>query len=308
MPDDGKAVVRTASVLLLTLFALVALRGVVPGAPPPTPDDDPGGTGSLPAVVIMLAVSMAAILVSVLARSGRPRHPSSASEPPRRDRGDAGAFPWRLLLILAAALLAWLLIVVVLMRWTSTIDPPEPAAPTPARAPDVSAQPGGAAPDRDTGGSVFDLLMGTAVALFALSVVASVATRRRRTAAAPAVLDGPAPSPQPPPGPDLARAAERGLAEVGDRSRDPREAIIACYVAMEQELEKSPGTVPQASDTPSEVLARAVARRAVHADSAAQLVELFEEARFSPHVMNEGHRDDAVRALQVVQRELQGVT
>ena len=56
-----------------------------------------------------------------------------------------------------------------------------------------------------------------------------------------------------------------------------------------------PARLPQDCDTPSEVLARAVDRHALHADSATQLVELFEEARFSPHVMNEGHRDTAVR-------------
>ena len=130
--------------------------------------------------------------------------------------------------------------------------------------------------------------------------------RRGATATAEPVVAG-APRPAPPAGPDLARAAELGLAEIGDRSRDPREAIIACYAAMERELEKSPGTIPQDSDTPSEVLARAVERHALHADSAAQLVDLFEEARFSPHVMNEGHRADAVAALRLVQRELQGV-
>ena len=56
------------------------------------------------------------------------------------------------------------------------------------------------------------------------------------------------------------------------------------------------------------MLARAVEHRALQAHSASELVELFEEARFSPHVMNEGHRADAVRALRVVQRELQGAT
>ncbi|HEY9267681.1 MAG TPA: DUF4129 domain-containing protein, partial [Mycobacterium sp.] len=101
---------------------------------------------------------------------------------------------------------------------------------------------------------------------------------------------------------------ELGLAEIGDRSRDPREAIIACYAAMERELEKSPGTTPQDSDTPAEVLARAVERHALRPDSATELVDLFEEARFSPHVMNEGHRADAVRALRLVQRELQGAS
>ncbi|PRC48471.1 DUF4129 domain-containing protein, partial [Mycobacterium sp. ITM-2017-0098] len=109
-------------------------------------------------------------------------------------------------------------------------------------------------------------------------------------------------------GADLARAAELGLAEMGDLSRDPRAAIIACYLAMERELEKSPGTFPQDSDTPSEVLARAIEQQALPADSATALVDLFEEARFSPHVMNEGHRADAVEALQSVQRQLQGAT
>jgi hypothetical protein len=98
----------------------------------------------------------------------------------------------------------------------------------------------------------------------------------------------------------LARAAEVGLAEIGDLSREPREAIIACYAAMERELTHVPGAVPLDCDTPAEVLARAVDHHALRADSATQLVELFEEARFSPHVMNEGHRDAAVEALRLV--------
>jgi hypothetical protein len=102
----------------------------------------------------------------------------------------------------------------------------------------------------------------------------------------------------------LARAAEVGLAEIGDLSREPREAIIACYAAMERELTRVPGAVPQDFDTPSEVLARAVDRRALRADSATELVELFEEARFSPHVMTEAHRDAAVLVLQRVLAEL----
>ena len=69
---------------------------------------------------------------------------------------------------------------------------------------------------------------------------------------------------------------------------------------MERELDACPGAVPQEFDTPSEVLARAVEHHALRADSATQLVELFEEARFSPHVMNEGHRDVAVRVLRLV--------
>jgi hypothetical protein len=52
------------------------------------------------------------------------------------------------------------------------------------------------------------------------------------------------------------------------------------------------------------VLARAVDHHALAPDSATQLVDLFEEARFSPHVMNEGHRDAAVAVLTQVLGEL----
>ncbi len=310
MPGDDKAVVRTVGVLVLTLFAAIALRGYLPGAPPPAEParSDADGTGSLIAVVVMLAVSLTAIAVSLVARGRAPRPPRAAGESPRPRGGERRAVPWRLLLIAAAALLAWLLLITLLMRWVSPSDAGTAPAPSTTRPDPVTANPTPPEPDSGGGSDVFGLLMGTAIVLFLLSVLATIAGRRRRTAAAPMLTDDAPPSAPPPAGPDLARAAELGLAEVGDLSRDPREAIIACYLAMEQELEKSPGTVPQASDTPSEVLARAVARRAVHADSATQLVDLFEEARFSPHVMTEEHRAEAVDALQVVQRALQGVS
>ena len=57
---------------------------------------------------------------------------------------------------------------------------------------------------------------------------------------------------------------------------------------------------------PTEVLARAVGQRAVSAGNASTLVELFTEARFSRHVMTEGHRDVAEQALRSVLGELRG--
>jgi hypothetical protein len=77
---------------------------------------------------------------------------------------------------------------------------------------------------------------------------------------------------------------------------------------MEEGLANAPGAVPQDSDTPSEVLARAVEHGALRADSATELVDLFAEARFSPHVMSEGHREVAVRVLRLVLAELRSVT
>jgi hypothetical protein len=73
---------------------------------------------------------------------------------------------------------------------------------------------------------------------------------------------------------------------------------------MERELANVPGAAPQDFDTPTEVLVRAVEHQALHVDNAVELVNLFEEARFSPHVMNETHREVAVQVLQLVLADL----
>jgi hypothetical protein len=104
--------------------------------------------------------------------------------------------------------------------------------------------------------------------------------------------------------PALVRAAESGLAEIEDPNHEPRQAIIACYAAMERELSRFPRAIPQDFDTPTEVLARAVEHHALHIDNAVELVNLFEEARFSPHVMDESHRASALRVLRLVLAEL----
>jgi hypothetical protein len=76
---------------------------------------------------------------------------------------------------------------------------------------------------------------------------------------------------------------------------------------MERELAHVPGAVPQDFDTPTEVLARAVENHALHVDNASELVNLFEEARFSPHVMSEAHRMSALHVLQLVLAELRSL-
>lgn len=153
-------------------------------------------------------------------------------------------------------------------------------------------------------------LIAAAVALLLLVIAgAVVAARRRRVGEVPIVAAEPMPPAPPSMGTSesLVRAAEIGLAEIGDRSREPREAIIACYAAMERELAYVPGAIPQDFDTPTEVLARAVENRALHVDNASELVNLFEEARFSPHVMSEAHRESALRVLQLVLAELRSL-
>ncbi len=107
-------------------------------------------------------------------------------------------------------------------------------------------------------------------------------------------------------GPDtsqlLAEELSIGIDELRS-STDPREAVIACYRRMERILVA--GGVPlHDSDTPLEVLGRALHAMDVPEDSARRLTDLFERARFSLHAMDETMRADAVAALEDVRRSL----
>ena len=308
MPGDGRTVARTITVIVLVLLATVALRGYLPGAAQPDEAREPTeGSGSLIAVVAMLVVSMAVIALSLLKRPAPRQAAPTRTDLPSDGRGYG--LPWRPLLLAAAALLIWLALLYLLLRWAAPqpVDPPPPAAGTDTATPTDTAPPEHRDPVPDGGSDMFAILAVTTLVLVVLTVVAAI-RGRRRPPATPTVSTAPEPQPSAPPAdPDLARAAELGLAEIGDLSRDPRQAIIACYAAMERELRKSPGASPQVSDTPTEVLARAIDTQVLRSGSAGELVDLFEEARFSAHVMDEGHRAEAVRALQLVQRELAGV-
>jgi hypothetical protein len=215
---------------------------------------------------------------------------------------------WRFLLITLGVVAAWLLLMVLISRlglfreFGQPVPGTQPsnAPPTTAPAPPPRPEP----PESD--GNVFGYLAAASVAFTLLIAVGTVvASRRRRPVATLYAAAGElAERSSPAATESLARAAELGLAEIGDLSREPRDAIIACYATMERELANVPEAAPRDFDTPTEVLARAVEHHALHADNAAQLVDLFEEARFSPHAMNEGHRDVAVRALRLVHAEL----
>ncbi len=310
MPGIDKAPARVIAVIVLLIVAAAALHGYLPGGEPPPRDRSTGGVGSLFAVVAMLTVSMAIIAIAIITQSRRPSGSPGAGDPPRRLVGERRRLTWRMVLIAVGVLVVWLLLLALMSRLNIQLgieQPPSDASTPPSGVPrPATEQP--EQPEASSG--VFSLLAGAAVLLMMLVFVGAViAGRRRRRAAALLISSGDEYRPSTPAdAPDsLARAAELGLAEIGDLSREPREAIIACYAAMERELENAPEVVPRESDTPSEVLARAVEHHALRADSATELVDLFEEARFSPHVMTEEHREIAVRVLRLVLAELRSV-
>jgi hypothetical protein len=307
-----KATGRVVVTIVLLIVIAASLRGYLPGverAPRPRP---PGGPASLVYVVALLSVSLVILAVAVITRLRDPRkaevNPGSL---PDRFAGGVGRPGWRVLLIGSGVLVGWLLMVGLLSQLfvqhgTVQLPPgPESRAPTPGNNTAPPPQPGNPGGDDD----MLRYLIASTVALLVLSIVGTIVATRRRRLAEPRMVVAELAGPPAPvrTSESLVRAAEVGLAEIGDLSREPREAIIACYAAMERELAHVPGAVPQDFDTPTEVLARAVEHHALHADNASQLVKLFTEARFSPHVMNEVHRESALGVLQLVLAELRSV-
>ena len=313
MTGTKQARVRATALVALVLLLGIALRGRLPGAQPterPQPGDS---TGSLLGLLTLVVACLLVVIVSIVAKLRDPQRAKQAarSHVPGGGGGIGVRQSWRLVLMIAGAILAWLLLAALFaqLRPPQLGGGPPPAQPAPA--PTGTTPPGqpGAPrpPDPDATDPVFWYLVVSFAVLLVVMLVGAILLRareRRRLEPELAADDGRPDQPAPQGPGSLALAAERGLAEVGDLSREPREAIIACYAAMEHALANAPGAAPQESDTPSEVLARAVEHEAIHADSATELVTLFAEARFSTHVMNEGHRETAERALRLVLDEL----
>jgi hypothetical protein len=85
------------------------------------------------------------------------------------------------------------------------------------------------------------------------------------------------------------------------RERDARRAVIACYARMEAAL-SGEGLRRRPFEAPFEYLERLLAH--VTSRPVQSLTELFEEAKFSRHVVHERMRRDAINALTNLQREL----
>ncbi len=294
--------------MIALLIAIAAsLRGYLPGVERADRPQPPHSGQSLTYVAALLSASLVIVAVSLVARLRDPRR-VQASAAPMSDRisGGRGRPGWRIVLIGAAVLVVWLLVLWLLSRYIGPhqVDGPQsapkPAVPTPAG--NVPQRPGAQDTDADPDRGVLRYLIASTIALLLMIVVGGVITRRRRTVEPSGAAPYPFSEPVPSAGTatSLVRAAESGLAEIEDLNHEPRQAIIACYAAMERELRHFPGAVPQDFDTPTEVLTRAVEHHALHVDNATELVSLFEEARFSPHVMTEAHRGRAVDVLRLV--------
>ena len=313
-PAAEHATSRAVWLAVLVVVLALSLRGYVPGAEEPAPErstENPVATGLVIGLLVVSIGIVAAAVVSMLRKRKAPA--AGGFDMPAMSR-TTGARPTRRMLLIAFAIVVlWLLLVMALNRLGATLSTNSSPATVPGSVPSGVAtpdpanavQPRSEEPARES--NLMAYFSVATVAFLSILVVGTLVMARMRRRPGPAAP--PAEAGHDDEVPDvgsesLARAAEVGLAEVGDLSREPRKAIIACYAAMEGELSRVPGAMPEDFDTATEVLDRAVAHHALGPDSATQLVDLFDEARFSPHVMTEAHRDAAVRVLQRVLGEL----
>ena len=130
-----------------------------------------------------------------------------------------------------------------------------------------------------------------------LAIAVTVAVLHRRASAA---------DPEEPDGADAEVLADAVVAaeQAMERHDDTRAAIIAAYREMAARLSPAGN---RASDTPTELLDRAVSAGLVSRGAALELTELFREARFSRHALAPTARGAAEAALARVSAEL-GVT
>jgi Domain of unknown function (DUF4129) len=142
------------------------------------------------------------------------------------------------------------------------------------------------------------LLLAAVAALTVVAVVMLWQRYRRRAAVAPhgQVAERS----------QLAVAVAAGTTALGGTD-GAREAIIACYAAMEHTLAVA-GSPRRVADTPEELLHRAVGGGIIRTPAARRLTALFREARFSPHELADAQQQAARAALDDISRDLPGAS
>jgi hypothetical protein len=102
---------------------------------------------------------------------------------------------------------------------------------------------------------------------------------------------------------DLVAALDAGLLDLSDTDRDPRRAVIACWVRLEQAAADA-GTPRHPGDTPTDLVGRLLAEQQVDAGVLAALAEVYREARYATHTVDDQMRTHARTALQRLRADL----
>ncbi|MBX7269111.1 DUF4129 domain-containing protein [Micromonospora sp. Llam7] len=109
---------------------------------------------------------------------------------------------------------------------------------------------------------------------------------------------------------EVVAAVDAGLVELDDRATDPRTAVIACWVRLE-EAAAGAGVSRLAGDTPTDLVTRLLrgdpstgVPAIVSADVLAEFAQVYREARYATRPVGEQTRDQARAALRRLRGEL----
>jgi hypothetical protein len=102
---------------------------------------------------------------------------------------------------------------------------------------------------------------------------------------------------------EVVAALDAGLIDLSDADLDPRRAVIACWLRLEQAAAAA-GTPRQASDTSTDLVTRLLGEHHVSGDVLASFADVYREARYATHTVDERMREQARSALQRLRTEL----
>ncbi|MEU4624158.1 DUF4129 domain-containing protein [Actinoplanes sp. NPDC023801] len=102
---------------------------------------------------------------------------------------------------------------------------------------------------------------------------------------------------------DLVAALDAGLEELSDTDRDPRRAVIACWVRLE-DAAAAAGTPRHPGDSPTDYVGRLLAEQRVDAAVLAALLAVYREARYATHTVDDQMRQQARSALERLRADL----
>jgi hypothetical protein len=186
-------------------------------------------------------------------------------------------------------------------------DTAPPLFPTRPEATQAGAATRGAAPEAAKGlpewiGTVALAVLGVAaLVIVALVVWTLVRDHLRRRSRQPVRKPPVAPAPRT--AEDLVAALDAGLEELSDTDRDPRRAVIACWVRLEQAAAAA-GTRRHPGDSPADLVGRLLAEQRVDARVLAALLEVYRQARYGTRTVDDQMRAQARTALQRLRTDL----
>jgi hypothetical protein len=102
---------------------------------------------------------------------------------------------------------------------------------------------------------------------------------------------------------ELVAALDAGLEELSDTDRDPRRAVIACWVRLEQAAAAA-GTARHPGDSPTDLVGRLLNEQQVDARVLAALLEVYRQARYATHTVDDQMRSQARSALERLRADL----